>query len=328
MKGKVPSIDGIFEIPGNLFIAEKNRMGYSYWSEVYLLREFSRFASGHSEYADKDVFVTKKMVEAWLQSKWGKSSKSIHSCAVVIRQFAAFLVRSGGKAYVLPFGYLPKVSSGFAPHIFTEQQLLSIFSAADELKPTGVSPYRHLTIPLMLRLIYGCGLRVSEATHLKTEDVDLEEGILIIRNSKFGKSRSIPMAESLRLRCGEYFRTVHKQPEPGDIFFPNTWRAEYLPQSISGNFRSLLRKCGIPRTDYGPRLHDFRHSHAVHTLKRWSESGEDMNALLPVLSAYLGHNGLSGTQIYLRLTADLYPHIISKVESAYGDIFPKEGCEL
>jgi len=328
MRDNTPMIDGIFEIPGNLFIAEKNRMGHSYRSEAYLLREFSRFASNHSEYAYNDTFITKGMVEAWLQSKSGKASKSVHSCAVVVRQFAAFLVRNGKSAYVLPIGYLPKVSSGFALHIFSEEQLSRIFSAADKLKPTGVSPYRHLIIPLILRLIYGCGLRVSEATRLKIEDVNLDEGILTIRNSKFGKSRSIPMAESLRLRCVEYFRIVHKQPEPGDIFFPNTWRTEYLPQAISGNFRSLLRECGIPRTDYGPRLHDLRHSHAVHTLKRWSESGEDMNTLLPLLSSYLGHNGLSGTQQYLRLTADLYPHIISKVESAFGDVFPKEGRAL
>jgi len=322
MRNDVLPAVGPLDISGTRFVEEKRRLGYGYRSEAFIVAEFSRFASKHFEYATDTSIVSRKMVEAWLQSKEELTAKSMQLRMVVIRQFAKFLVRSGEEAYVLPFGYSPKAHSSFVPYILTEHQILCIFAAADRLKPIGLSPGRHLVIPLILRMLYGCGLRVSEATHLQIADVDLTNGILMIRNSKFQKTRAIPMAESLRLRCCDYFQMMHQKSRPEDFFFPNAWREEYSPASVRENFHALWEGCGFPQP--GPRLHDLRHTYAVHTLKKWSETGRNLHALLPLLSFYLGHNDLSGTQKYLRLTADMYPHVIGKVESAYGDIFPNE----
>lgn len=95
-------------------------------------------------------------------------------------------------------------------------------------------------------------------------------------------------------------------------------------------FRALLRRAGIPYNGpgNGPRLHDIRHTFAVHCLNNWVLSGEDLTAALPVLSRYLGHNGLSGTQKYLQLTAQMYPDIVSKLEVQFRDVIPQVGGSL
>lgn len=323
MKHNLPVIDGSLERQGTNFVAEKLRLGCIYYSNAYLVREFSRYAALHPEYTEIDSIVTKQMVEKWLQSRPLISDKSVKHRATMVRQLAIFMNRHGETAYILPSLSIPKCQNDFTPYIFTEQQLAQIFEVADRLIPSNISPYRHLTMPLMFRLIYGCGLRASEAIGLCICDVDLENGILAIRDTKFGKNRTIPMAESLRLRCLDYHRTVHLNCTEDDVFFSNLWKNEYNTSAIYKTFCQLLKECGIRRVKNGPRVHDLRHTYAVHTLKRWSEGGCDLSSALPLLSTYMGHNSISGTQKYLRLTAELYPHVIKTMERAYGDIFPK-----
>ena len=95
-----------------------------------------------------------------------------------------------------------------------------------------------------------------------------------------------------------------------------------IQRAVYTTFRHILEDAGIPHTGRGPRIHDFRHTFSVCCLKKRILSGKDLNAALPVLSAYLGHKGLNGTQKYLRLTADMYPDIVKTVELPFGDVVP------
>lgn len=325
MKHKIPTIMGPLSKAGTDLIEEKLRLGCKYYSEAYIVREFSLYCETHPEYTEEHCLVTKQMVEEWLQSRPWLSTKTAEHKATVIRHLALFMNRNGETAYVLPKRLSTRTKNDFVPYIFTEQQLSKFFAAADAISSSNVSPYRHLTMPLLFRLIYGCGLRVSEATKLRICDVNLEIGMLNIINTKFGKNRNIPMAESLRERCLNYHKIVHRNCTDSNIFFSSFTKEAYSQSAIYHTFRQLLKKCGIDRVNHGPRIHDLRHTYAVHTLKKWVELGYDLSSALPLLSAYMGHNGLSGTQRYLRLTSDLYPVICEKMELAYGDIFLKEG---
>lgn len=182
----------------------------------------------------------------------------------------------------------------------------------------------YLIMPVLFRMLYCCGLRVSEATNLLAGDVDLEHGVLTIRNSKFGKTRYVPMSNELTAICANYAKTRLVGTVNEDWFFAAPDGGRYNIRSIYTVFRDLLWKAGISHggRSKGPRLHDFRHTFCVHCLQKWTLSGDDPTTLLPRLSTYLGHNDFSATEQYLRMTAEAYPEVSRLMEEKYGYIIP------
>jgi integrase/recombinase XerD len=301
-------------------VAEKRNLGYHYFTEEYLMKNFDSFCLKY----DCGNLLTKELTSAWLQSSNSQNPKTLAAKAVVLRQLGIFMVRNGHTAYIIPKNLYSRISSKYTPHIFTSKELIALFSEADNLKPDPHSPYRHLIIPLIFRILYGCGLRVSEAIHLRVRDVDLENSVLTILDSKFGKDRFVPMDITLKERCRTYSALLHRTSNPDDFFFQNRDGEYYLRQNVYMAFRKILWKCGISHGGkaHGPRVHDFRHTFAVHCLKRWVENGYEISSALPVLSTYLGHKTFEGTSRYLRLTAELYPTITAVVEAKFSNLIP------
>ncbi|HCT63854.1 MAG TPA: integrase, partial [Lachnospiraceae bacterium] len=225
--------------------------------------------------------------------------------------------RYGYEAYIPSTDMLGGTKTNFVPYIFNTDELSSFFKEADTIKQQKQSPKKHIIVPLLFRILYGCGLRLSEALNLRIKDVDVETGVLTIFYAKFNHQRLVPMSDSLTKRCKSYLNTVHIASKPDDIFLPSTGKNVYAQSLIYREFRKLLWKAGISHggKGNGPRIHDFRHTFAVHCLKQWVLNGVDVAATLPILSAYLGHANLQGTQHYLRLTADLFPEITATVEA-------------
>jgi len=179
-------------------------------------------------------------------------------------------------------------------------------------------------MPVFFRLLYSCGLRVSEARLLKVDDVDLEQGILTIRHSKKDNSRLVPMSDSLVQRCRAYSNQVHPCAERDDYYFPIINNRPMTNGNIYKNFRKFLWRAGISHSGrgFGPRIHDFRHCFAVHCLKKWSVEGKDLMVYLPILRTYLGHDSFNETAYYLKLTADVFPQITLKLETKYPNLIP------
>ena len=140
----------------------------------------------------------------------------------------------------------------------------------------------------------------------------------MVEQGKFRKDRLVPVTASLTERLRRYAIAMNLG-KPESVFFPNPLGGVYSLKSVYSLFRRLLRQCGIPHggRGQGPRLHDLRHTFAVHCLERWYRQGEDLNARLPLLVAYLGHQSLSGTQRYLRLTPAVFPDINARLESFF-----------
>jgi integrase len=209
--------------------------------------------------------------------------------------------------------------------MLTDEELRKFFQAVDALQPTARSPLRHLIMPEVFRLLYGCGFRVSEVLKLRVRDVDLNQGIITVRQGKLRKDRLVPPALPLVNRLREYAAHFEKCP-PDAIFFPgpNAGRP-YSLRTVYTLFRQLLLQCGISHggRGKGPRIHDARHWFAVRVLRRWYQDGADLDAKLPLLATYLGHVNLSGTQRYLHLTAELFPEITARADAAFGDVIPR-----
>jgi integrase/recombinase XerD len=189
---------------------------------------------------------------------------------MVVRQCSRCLVRPGSPAYVPDCTRAPREPAHFVPRILTPAEMRKLLQAVDTLEPTARSPLRHLIRPEVFRLLYGCGFRLGEVLHLRVRDVDLEQGIITVRQGKFRKDRLVPLAVSLGHRLRTYAaRFEHRSPEA--IFFPAPQGGPFHLRTVYGVFRPLLLQCGIPHAgrSKGPRLHDLRHVFAVHTLLRW-----------------------------------------------------------
>lgn len=172
-------------------------------------------------------------------------------------------------------------------------------------------------------------MRISEALSLKMQDVDLDNGVLHIWDSKFQKDRMIPMSQTLTSVCIAYSKNCNSGKLPYAYFFSPNGNRRYSAQTIYNRFRDVLFICGIPHRGKGkgPRLHDLRHTFAVHSLQQLAENGEDLYTVLPILSEYMGHSSVSATQYYLRLTAEVFPDIMEMVEEKFGDVYPEVVCD-
>jgi site-specific recombinase XerD len=203
--------------------------------------------------------------------------------------------------------YTPKLGHRFTPHIYSRDDIAALLAATGELRGR-LQPHTLRTIILSL---YGAGMRIGEALSLTVADVDLTAAVLTIRNGKFYKDRLLPIAADLGFALQNYFamRILLGQPEaPASPFFVTEDGQRVTRQLADQSFRKLCRLAGLWRFDesrYQPRLHDLRHSFAVHRVVACYRVGGNLNLLLPKLSAYLGHTRLSYTQRYLTMTPEL-----------------------
>jgi integrase len=302
------------------FIASKRAGGRSYARQEIHLRKFLEFCNTYI--IDEDL-LSKEAVTAWCAVRGKESTKTRSGRATPVRQFAEYLNKRGIPAYIAP-----KIKNGnndgFTPYIFTNSELAELFTAADARRENVVSPNRHYVLPMIIRMIYACGLRRSEATRLRICDVDLDEGIVTVRNTKFGKNRLIPLHPEFQQALREYTnKELIGVTDLDKPFFPTATGNFYESGSIYGAFRKFLDDAGISHggKDNGPLLHDLRHTFAVNCLKKWVKDGNDITSAIPYLAAYLGHTHFRHSQVYLRLTADMFPDVVSKTERKFN-VFP------
>ncbi|MBK5242677.1 tyrosine-type recombinase/integrase [Clostridium sp.] len=314
----------VFEsILGNLmedFILEKRSVGYKFQKGAAMLKRFDILITQKCLIEKK---LTKEMILLWTEKSPNETNATRCGRISIARGFAQYMVRLGYQAHIYPRSTITISRYSYIPYIFSEEEIKTIFHICDNYQISDCSPNRHLILPILFRILYGCGLRISEALNLTFEDVDLEHGTLFIRNAKFGKERIIPMARSLSERCRVYMEELNTNKVNNNFLFPSPYGGQYKCNTIYKLFRGILWKLGISHTGKGPRVHDIRHAFSIHCLKKWVLKGEDLTNLLPYLSAYLGHVDLRGTQHYLRLTADLYPDIIAKVEESFSSLIPE-----
>lgn len=301
-------------------IRQQQAFGYKYENQISMLIAFDRFMC--ERYPDQNE-LTKEIAEAWVEEN-GIYGERARRRALIIRQFGEYLQQKGISAYLHPKRKY-RAPEKYIPYIFTQEQIKSLFYYADEAALQRKQGKTHRMMPMILKILYGCGLRRSEAMNLKKRDFDLEIGVLKIWDSKNHKDRLIPMSSSLWEQTIQFVQKYGKDMPPEAYLFSETGETPFSSEIIYNRFRDILFECGIPHRGkgYGPRLHDLRHTFAVHSLKQLADSGEDLYTILPVLSKYLGHSSVSATQYYLRLTSEMYPDVINRMEANFGDIYPE-----
>jgi len=300
------------------FISYKRLQGYKYRSEEESLTRFIKFVEGFGLTENR---LSKEIVLGYSAKRPHETPRNHKNRVSDLKQFAVYLNENGYPAHIPT---VSKYLSSFVPYIYTHDEISRIFQAADRLKPN--KRYNSAVVyPVLFRMLYGCGLRISEALNLKVGDVDLKKGVLTIKRSKYEKDRLVPMSESLNSVCRRFYRKVHKNSSEDDYFFKNRDGSRRDKGTVYGRFREILWGSGIPYCgrDKGPRLHDLRYGFCCHSLKEISDKGIDLYCALPVLSTYVGHSSVRATEKYLRLTKELYPDIVKKTEDITSYVYPE-----
>lgn len=302
------------------FVRYKQSQGRKYISEALGLKRFDQFTL---RMGCQTSVLSKELVDQFVELQPTEAPRNREIRRILLKQFALYLTSLGYEAYIHP-GFKQTRTTRYTPYIFSDEELAKFFRTVDNLEPMVNSPYMHLVLPVLFRCLYCCGLRISEALALKLADVNLSEGILTIQHSKNDQERLIPLSPSFQAIVTTYAKQFHPHPTPQDYFFPAHDRTNLIRQDVVYHFRKLLWKSGIPYQGkgIGPRIHDFRHTFAVHSLRKCVAEGRDLYTALPILSIFLGHQSIAATEMYLRLTADCFPHILQLVEQQSRQLFP------
>ncbi|MCL2578377.1 MAG: tyrosine-type recombinase/integrase [Defluviitaleaceae bacterium] len=300
------------------YIEFKRGLGYLFKEESAFVL-FDRFAIENGM-----IFpvLTETLCDKWNAARPNESHKTRANRLSDIRHFIAFLVNLGYKTCVPKAVKVPQ--STFTPYIFSNEEINGFLAACDKLDITPRAVANH-TFPALFRLLYGCGLRLSEALSLKIRDVNLDKGTILICEPKNMRDRKLPLSGSLLEVMIAYHTRYAAGYSDDEYFFQNKRGGKVTGRTTYHWFRILLRRAGIAHSGRGegPRIHDLRHTFSVYSMAQMSREGLDLYYCLPILSNYLGHKSVEATEMYVRLTSMVFPELISKANNVYGFVFPE-----
>jgi site-specific recombinase XerD len=284
------------------YVAYKQSLGMRFHTEARTLQSFCRMM-GDTAVAE----ITADRVQAYIAGV-GPVTRFWQRKHEVLRGFYRFAMARGYAASSPLPKIIPKPPQ-FVPYIFSQEELQRLLDATVccESPRSKLQPY---TLRMLLLLLYGAALRIGEALSLTLANVDLSAGILTIRDSKFYKTRLVPMSPVLTSALGVYVarRAKEHSAKPDAALFLTRTGTLVARHTAENVFSRLRIRADVLRHDggrYQPRLHDLRHAFAVHRLVSWYRQGADVQRLLPQLATYLGHLHIAATQRYLTMTPEL-----------------------
>lgn len=305
----------------NQYIAFKRSYGLKFRME-YALKELDDFffITGAST-----LGVTREQAELWARRRPNEADSNLSQRILNLNGFCRYLINVGYPSFV---PQLRKPHSTFTPRILTHEEMARLFKAADERaveRRTQSSSSHSKLFPVALRLLYATGMRAGELVALTVADVDLNEGTILIRESKNGKNRLVPLSDSMLEILKGYSARHNLFANASMSFFRRKDGKPCNRNSLYAQFRVCIEMAGIHHEGRGkgPRLHDVRHTAAVHSMAAMADAGLDLYYCLPLLSKYLGHSSLGSTEKYVRLSEEYFPGVLNDANSIAPSIFPE-----
>jgi len=309
------------------FLLEKEQKGQlkSNMLKNFML-EFDRF---FQEYNITDLQITEDVVLQWRSTRINDNDRNLYHKYVAWKHFCSYL-------YSLEIGsYIPRIpragrQNDYIPYIFTAEEIQLIFETVDKLRiSTNKNTTPMFAMPALYRLLYSTGMRISEALSLKNEDLDFNNRIIYINKTKNEQQRLAVMADSLFAVLQEYknFKElipVDKINSNEKYFFVTQLGKPCHKTNVRFWFQKVLYCADIPRQTYvnRPRIHDLRHTAAVHGFQKLISQGMDIYCSLPLISIFLGHKHIKSTEKYVRLTSQMFPDLIKK-QKITSFVFPE-----
>jgi len=294
------------------YVAHKQSMGMRFCTEARTLKSFCRSMG--------DIAITEvhaDRVHAFLAGT-GPVTRFWHRKHQVLRGFYRFAIARRYVTNAPLLAMVPKPPRAFVPHIYSHDELrrlLEVTVSCDNPRSKIAAD----TCRTLILLLYGAGLRISEALALTLADVNISTGVLHIQASKFYKTRLVPLSPDLTRALSTYAtkRAIQHPSHPEAPFFVCRTGSRLTRRAAERTFSRLRLRAGVLRQDgarYQPRLHDLRHAFSVHRLVAWYRQGADVQRLLPQLATYLGHIHIATTQRYLTMTPELLQEASKRFE--------------
>jgi integrase len=308
------AFQSIFRKPLAAYIEQRRGLGYRFGSDAYLLRAFDRYV--HERGATK---LTQELALEFATDNPNSSNNYRFSRYKVVRQFSKYLGIFDPQTPWLDSKALPLCKTRRQPYIYTDEDIVRLLDQARHI--SSKNPVRGVTLHAMVGLAASTGLRISEVVGLDRRDVNLETGIMLVRQSKFGKDRFVPVHSTTLevLRSCAITRDTAFTHSHDPAFFLNLRKRRFCTNTLQQAFCKIARRAGLrPPKGRGPTFHNLRHSFAVKCLVAWYKAGLDVQAMLPALATYMGHVGYSNTAYYLTATPELLELAIERDQSSHA----------
>jgi len=294
------------------YLELRRSLGFRLNKDERLLGDFAGFMERRHA-----THITAKLAVQWAQQPASTDPNYLAGRLRAVRSFARYRFLSDLRTEIPATDLLPRRRITFQPHIFSAEEIECIL-AGSLRKKGGATRFYCLGRYTIYGLISVTGMRVSEVLNLDLDDVDLDQGVITIRNAKFGKSRLVPVHETTRVALESYRaqRDAHLAGRKVDAFFISVPGRRIIPSVLDRAFRRLTRRLGLRdiAAPSGPRLHDLRHTMAVEVLRRCYSTGADPVRRLPALSTYLGHTQLTYTYWYLHQNPGLMAEAVARLQ--------------
>jgi integrase/recombinase XerD len=270
--------------------------------------------------------LTQSEFERWCQTQTHLTPGVRRNRMRIVRNFCLYRRRTEPNCFVPDLDGFPHPHQPVQPYIFSETEIVRLLQATTHLRLVARCPLRRQFFRVALVLLYTTGLRRGELLRLTLQDYDPQAHTLFVRESKFHKSRYLPLSPDATRELQAYLVTRRQHRFPRGVDSPLLWNGyangrTYTASGLTDGLQELLRAASIRKADGRlPRVHDFRHSHAVNVLLRWYRTGVDVQTKLPALATYLGHVSVASTEYYLPFIAELALAASTRFCGRYGTL--------
>jgi integrase/recombinase XerD len=289
-------------------------LGFTLAREGAILPQFVRYleVAGHST-------VTTELAIAWAQQTSTINTIDVAHRLSAVRGFARYLSTIDPRTEVPPAGIFGVKQQRPTPYLWSETDIARLLDAASALQPA----FRAATCEAYLGLLAVTGMRSGEGIHLERDDVNLDAGVITVRQAKLGRARLIPLHPSTIDKLRTYTETRDREHphQQSTAFFVTTTGAALTYGPVSITFREIVNNLGLGGSGAHPRMHDLRHTFAVRTLIDWHRAGQDIETRIPTLASFLGHVNPASTYWYLSASPELMELAAQRLGNYYGDHF-------
>ncbi|WP_027056294.1 tyrosine-type recombinase/integrase [Mesorhizobium erdmanii] len=299
--------DGIVD-----YLELRRSLGFKLKKDERLLLDFAQFMERR-----RAAWITSKLALTWAQQPESTDPNYLAGRLRAVRSFARYRIVTDPRTEIPPTDLLPRQRSTFQAHIFRQEEIARVLAASLQRR-RGAKPISRWSRYTIFGLLSVTGMRLGEVLNLDLEDIDLDHGVLTIRNTKFGKSRLVPVHATTCAVLKQYLeqRNAFLAGHSARPFFISPLGRRITHSVLELSFRRLSRKLGLRGISdaTGPRLHDLRHTMAVEVLRQCYCAGADPERRLPALSTYLGHTHLNYTYWYLHQNPSLMQQAVTRLE--------------
>ena len=279
-----------------------------------------------------EEFMTRTGAVEWSQSAFVQWCRTLAHLSPtvrrnrmrIVRNFCLYVRRTDPECFVPDTDDFPRPHQPVQPYIFTDEEINQLLQAAAKLEPVPLSPLRPQVFRLAIVLLNTTGMRRGELANLTLADYDQRTRSLLVRETKFHKSRYLPLSDDANREVAIYLaarRRKHLPVATDSSLLWNWYRNGYSGYGLGDGIHELIRETDIRTTDGRfPRVHDMRHSFAIRALLRWYNAGVDLQVKLPVLATYMGHVSIASTEYYLPFVAELAAAASTRFAGRYGTL--------